>query len=247
MKLFTKPSVLLRVAFLPLLALGVVLTTIALRGPVSRAFAQAGPSISIESTPDIPAQMFDVRVAQGPMQAAHLECKLTNLSPERLLALEITWRFSFSNGKTVWTHTRLDYVFDDALRFSAGTTETALTALPMLKTPSSPIPDLSPTNVTAKTTFAEFANGTLLGIGRDPMAQWLAGERNSRMAEYRQLLKVMRSGGEAGLHQALGNEVGGVTEHGAEVRHELGQLEQSKGIEAVQETLKRRSETKIPE
>ena len=213
--------------------------------PFVSAQSLTSSNVTIDPTEDVPVEISDIRVVTMPYP--HLEYKVSNVSQERLVALEITWHFVFPNGKTTVSGTRLDYLFDDSMRLSGGASERITTTqLPMLNTRDDPS-RMSVTGATGKVTFAEFSNNNRLGSNREGVLPWLAGERNSRMDEYRNLSKLLRLGGEAALHQVLTDEKSALSEQGSGVRRELGQLEVNKGMAVVTDTLNKRVAIRIPE
>ena len=132
------------------------------------------------------------------------------------------------------------------MRLSGGSFERVTTQFPRLKSRDNPSV-MNATGAAGKVTYAEFANSTRLGSNREGMLRWLAGERNSRMDEYRQLSKILHSGGEAVLHQALREEAAALSENGSAARRELGQMEATRGMGVVKETLSKRVAVTIPE
>ncbi|MGH9397427.1 MAG: hypothetical protein ACRD18_11330 [Terriglobia bacterium] len=74
--------------------------------------ATAAVNITIVPQPEIPLEISDVHAAATPAGAGQLTYNLTNVSSQRLLAVEISWKFQFENGRTMNTRARAEYLFN---------------------------------------------------------------------------------------------------------------------------------------
>lgn len=199
------------------------------------------PQITVEPVAGIP---LEVRSLELVGQPTRLRYKLANLSPERLLGAEITWTITYANGKPLNVHTQVDHLFDDHM-LMPGELETLSTVIPSRKKAASGTPSVPITGFVGKITFAEFANGTLLGDNRASVFASFQKSRKARAAEYQLLSQILSSDGEAALHHALTNGSSS-TEDGQAIRHQLASLENAKGMGAAISALKAYAKVKVP-
>ncbi|MGH9772210.1 MAG: hypothetical protein ACRD4Q_11005 [Candidatus Acidiferrales bacterium] len=209
---------------------------------VAAAASAAGTvNITIVPQPEIPLEISDVQVAATPAGVERLTYNLTDMSSQRLLAVEISWKFQLANGRTMNTRARADYLFSADGKLVPHATDPH--AIGMLQHQGNTVPV---DQITGEITFAQFADGSALGPDPGPMRLWLTSERQGQMQALQQLLSVYKTQGESGLKNAIKTDSlsDTVAEHGLKML--LSSLEQKQGFPAVVARLKEGAATQPP-
>lgn len=199
------------------------------------------PTVTIIPHPEIPLQILEDSAVSSAAGLQQLTYTVANLGPQRLLALEILWRFHFTNGRTLSTQARADYIFSALGKLAAQASENrAMGGIEDKKVPT-PVD-----SITGEVTFAQFADGTALGSDQSRMMAWLTSERRSEIQAGQQLLTVYHAQGADGLKAALGTNTlsDTVAEHG--LKQVLRGLERKEGLSAVVNRIEQIASTQVP-
>lgn len=199
-------------------------------------------NVQLNATPDIPLEIENPIAVSTPSGLKGLTYTLVNRGDQRLLAVEITWKLHFANGKTYNIVDRADYAFGFDNDVGPGNSQKM--EVGSFGATKHPFPVQG---VTGEVTFAQFADGTVLGSDQANVLPWLKGKRSASLNEYQKLVQIYRSGGESVLESALVTETDTDTFRGRALRQDLRQLQLRSGIKAVEARLNQVSSMKLSE
>jgi hypothetical protein len=203
---------------------------------------EAAPStnVALISSPAVPLQLSQVRIAPLPSGYRELKCRLVNLAGQRVLAVQVSWRFHFKGGPGPRTVSRVSYLFNDS-ELAPGATTTLRIGIPKPKRSPSLVD-----RVTGEITFAEFADGSALGSDRSRAKAWFTDEWRSQVQAAQRLLSIYEIGGEKKLKGAINSESMSDTVAEKGLKRVLRELEEKEGFSAVLATIKREASTPLP-
>lgn len=205
---------------------------------VARA-AQAPTDLAVIVPGDIPLAIENLMIVDKPVE--HLTFTLRNTGAERVVAYEINWSFTFSDGKTMHSDQREDF-FLGRVKLSPGEKELVKTSLPTLSKN-----DIGFSRIVGTVTFVELGNGSRLGSDQSQMVPWLREQRLAQLEGFRELFSIYESGGEPALARALSTDDPKEPAVKGAIRHSLLGIQQAHGPNAMIEILKDTATLRTPD
>lgn len=203
--------------------------------------ALAGTVVSIVPTPSIPLSLTGATVSQAMGNFQQVSYELSNISTQRLVAVEVSWKYQFPDGRSITCRSRYDFVFNITGALMPGASQRQSAGIPRGKTNPAP-----PDQVTGQITFAEFADGTMLGADQGSMSSWVADNFRAEHDACQHLLAVYRARGPEGIKTEIASNSLSDTKEGGVLNEILGRLEQNEGIPAVIARIERGASIKLP-
>jgi hypothetical protein len=220
--------------------LTVVLAAVLAGGILLQIRGASPPPVALHVTvpADIPVRIERLNIKDNPPQ---VNFGLVNSGQERLVALEITWTFKFSDGHAVRSEDRKDFIFGHE-KLAPGAEENMDMGLP-----TSTKSGVRLSSIHGLVTFTEFADQRRSGSDQQRMVPWLKGQRAAQLAAYQQLLHAYQVGGASALQQELETENPSESAVKGAIRRTLLRMQSKEGTDGVVNRLNDVGSLKLPE
>lgn len=203
--------------------------------------AQIGPTVNVIPIPNIPVELAQPTISSMAGGFQQISYRVSNISQQRLIAAEVTWKYQFANGRTITSRQRLDFVFSTEGSVAPGASKRHVAGLPRGQTDPAPLDQ-----ATGEITFAEFADGTTVGSDQAAASAWVANTYQAQHNAYERLLAVYKAQGSDGLKAELASRNVSDTEQMGVLKEILNGLEQRAGISSVIARIEQAASVKLP-
>jgi hypothetical protein len=220
--------------------LTVVLAAVLAGGILLQIKGASPPPVALNVTvpTDIPVRIERLNINNSPPR---LDFGLVNSGQERLVAVEITWTFKFSDGHTVRSEDREDFIFGHG-KLAPGAEENMNTGLP-----KSSKSGVRLSSINGLVTFAEFADQRRSGSDQERMVSWLKAHGYAQLTAYQQLLHSYQVGGASALQQELETENPSESAMKGAIKRALLRIQSKEGTDGVVNRLNDVGSLKLPE
>ena len=203
--------------------------------------AQVSSNVSVVPTPSIPVELMEATISPAAGGFQQISYTLSNISAQRLIAAEVTWKYQFANGRATTSRQRLDFLFSTDGAVAPGASQKHVAGIPRGQTNPAPLE-----HATGQIAFAEFADGATFGSDQASMTAWVDSTYQAQHDAYERLLAVYSLRGPEGLKAELGSgSVSDTLEMGV-LKEILSRLEQRGGISEAVARIKQGASVKLP-